>query len=417
MSGNAGLSDAVAQKVRSGTGTQGLSEQELRFPTVEYLRRRARQRIPKFAYDFVAGGCGENLTVARNRAAFDAIEILPRYGFGAVAVKTQVELFGRSYAAPIGISPMGLGSLVWPKMEEYLARAAQAANVPYVLATPAGAAIERIASLAPDVFWFQSYAAPNEDFRITFDMLRRAERAGAKALVVTIDTPVRAKRPEDMRNRLSVPFRPNLRTILDVARRPAWLAEVVKHGAPRAENFLAYMPPGATGADVAKFAQKEMRGGYSWNTVHRVRDAWSGPLIVKGILHPGDAETALRIGADGLLVSNHGGRTFDAAPPAINLLPVVKAAAGDATILLDSGVRSGIDVVRALALGARAVLTGRPFLFGVGAIGPAGGTHVLDLLMEETRQAMGQIGAPDLAAVGQAAVRYPDVSGFVIRPS
>jgi L-lactate dehydrogenase (cytochrome) len=287
-------------------------------------------------------------------------------------------------------------------MEGHLAASAQAARVPYVLATPACEAIERIAAIAPDVFWFQTYAAPDDDFRITFDMLRRAERAGARALLVTIDSPVRAKRPKDMRNRLAVPFKPNLRTILDVAGCPRWLLEVVRRGTPRAENFVAYMPPRPTSSAVARFVQGKIRGGYTWETIRRLRDVWSGPLVVKGVLHPQDAEMAVRVGADGVLVSNHGGRTFDAAPPAITMLPKVKAVVGNLTVLLDSGARSGLDIVRGLALGAQSVFAGRPFLYAVGALGSRGGDHVLDLLIEETRVAMGQIGARDLEAVGNA---------------
>jgi (S)-mandelate dehydrogenase len=395
------LSEAIPQKARGGTGTQGLSRLETRFPTIEDLRQRCRRRIPRFAYDFIADGCGENQALKRNRTALDAIEILPRYGFGAVPVKTAKTLFGHTYSAPIGISPTGSGGLVWPKMEEHLARAAQKARVPYTLATPANASIERIGELAPDVFWFQTYAAPNNDFRLTFDMLRRAERAGAKCLVVTIDTPVRAKRPQDIRNRLAVPFRPNLRTILDVARCPQWLLSVLMNGAPRAANFAQYLPEGASNTAVSKFMLKELRGGYNWATVRRVRDAWPGPLVVKGILHPADAEIALEIGAQGLLVSNHGGRTFDAAPASIELLPQIRNIAGDAVVLFDSGIRSGIDMIRALALGADATFTGRPFLFGVGALGAPGGTHVLELLTEELRQAMGQIGVHDLDEVSK----------------
>ncbi len=399
---------AIVPRARGGTGVEGMTPDELAFPTVEDLRRRAQRRIPKFAYDFATGGTNDNLSRDRNRAALDAIQIIPRYGFGALPITTAVDLFGHTYAAPIGISPMGLGGLLWPGMEKYLARAAQAANVPYVLATPAAEAIETIAPLAPDVFWFQTYGAPDDDFRMTFDMLRRAERAGAKALLVTIDTPVRAKRPQDMRNRLSVPFKPHPRTILDLALHPEWLLEVYRQGTPKAANFIAYMDrPNPSADEVAKFAQGKIRGGYSWDTIRRLREAWPRALVIKGILHPADAEQAVKLGADGILVSNHGGRTFDGAPPAIEMLPAVKSVAGDLTILLDSGIRSGLDIVRGVAVGAKAVLAGRPFLYSIAAMGPKGGKHLLDLLIDETRMAMGQIGAPTLAAVAQADLRWP----------
>ena len=261
--------EAVAPRLRGNTGVEGLSSDELSYPTVEDLRGRARKRVPRFAYDFAADGCADNHAVMRNRAAFDAIQIVPRYGLGAFPVSTRTVLFGQTYAAPIGISPIGLGGLFWPGMESHLAKAAQAANVPYVLATPACEAIETIGGIAPDVFWFQTYAAPADNFRITFDLLRRAERAGAKVLLVTIDSPVRAKRPQDMRNRLMVPFKPSLRTILDIARCPAWLRDLVRYGLPRAENFVAYMGPGPTGTEVARFARDNIRGGYTWDVIRR----------------------------------------------------------------------------------------------------------------------------------------------------
>ena len=396
--------DAVVPRARGGTGVEGLSPDELAYPTAEDLRRRAQRRVPRFAYDFATGGCGDNQSRDRNRVALDAIQIVPHYGLGAIPISTKVELFGRTYAAPIGMAPMGLGGLIWPGMEKYLAAAAQAANTPYVLSTPASESIETIAAIAPDVFWFQTYAAPDDDFRMTFDMLRRAERCGARALLVTIDTPVRAKRPQDMRNRLAVPFKPNLRTVLDIARCPAWLLEVWRQGTPVSANFVAYMKPDPTPAEVTKFVQGKLRGGYTWDTIRRLREVWPRAMVIKGIINPQDAEMAVRVGADGVLVSNHGGRTFDAAPPAVEMLPAIKSVVGDLTVLLDSGIRSGLDVARGIAVGAQAVLAGRPFLYSVAALGPKGGKHLLDLLIDETRMAMGQIGTPDLAALGQAEI-------------
>lgn len=403
----------VAQKTRGASGTEGLSAQELRYPSVPFLRDGARRRVPRFAFDFMHGGCGEDRAKARNRAALDAIEIMPRYGLGTFPVSTTVELFGRRYAAPLGMAPMGVAGLTWPKMEEYLAAAAQAANVPYVLATPASAHIERIAAIAPDVFWFQTYAAKLDDYRVTFDMLRRAERANARALLVTIDSPVRAKRPRDARNRLSVPFKPNLPTLLDLACHPRWLLEVLRHGTPRSENFVAYVDkPRPSANEVNLFVQKALAGGYDWDTIRRLRDVWPRALVIKGVLHPADVEMAARVGADGIVVSNHGGRTFDAAPAAVDLLPLLRSVAGDMTVLFDSGIRSGLDAVRALAVGAHAVFAGRAFQYGVGAMGPPGAAHVLGLLLEEIRQSMGQVGAANLAELAGLDVLHPAASRY-----
>ena len=251
-----------------------------------------------------------------NRVALDAVKLVARYGLGSGGISTEIELFGRRYAAPIGISPMGMGGLLWPKAERHLARAAQAMKVPYVLSTPASASIEEIAKIAPDVFWFQLYGSPGNDNRITFDLVRRAEAAGAHALVVTIDTPVRAKRPQDWRNNLAVPFKPQSTTMIDIATSPLWALEVLRQGTPCPENFRAYAGPDATNADVSACSSREMRGGFAWETIERVRKLWPRTLIIKGIIHPDDAMRALALGADGVIVSNHGGRTLDAAPPA-----------------------------------------------------------------------------------------------------
>ena len=399
----------VENRNRGGTGAEGLPANLRRYPTIADLRKRARRRVPRFAFDFVDGGCGENEVRDGNRVAFDAVKLVPRYGLGREAVSTEVELFGRRYAAPIGISPMGMGGLLWPKAERHLATGAQAMNIPYVLSTPASASIEEIAQIAPDVFWFQLYGAPRNDNAITFDLVRRADAAGAHVLVVTIDTPVRAKRPQDWRNNLAVPFKPNLRTILEVARSPLWLAEVLKNGTPCPENFRAYAGPGASNADVSACSSRELRGGFAWETVERVRKLWPRALVVKGIIHPDDAMRALSLGADGIIVSNHGGRTLDAAPPSIDMLPaMVERVGARMTVLMDSGVRTGLDVVRALALGAKCVFTGRSFLFGVAALGAPGGQHVIEFFSDEIRMAMGQVGARTLGALPQVTVLHPN---------
>ena len=396
---------------RGATGTVGIAPSHLRYPTIEDLRRRARRRVPRFAFDYADAGCGDDICRDENRRALDALKFVPSYGRGAPSVSLDVTLFGRRYAAPMGIAPMGLGGLVWPGCEAILARAAQAARIPYILATPAGAAIQEIAPLAPDVFWFQLYGAPRDDHRITFDLVRRAESAGAPVLVVTIDSPVRGKRPRDLRNRLSVPFRPNIATILDVARSPAWAREVLLAGIPACRNFIPYADGASSAGALAGVVERELRGGFTWDTVRRVRDLWPRALVVKGICSVEDAEEAIASGADGLVVSNHGGRAFDGAPAAIELLPpVVEAVGGRATILHDSGIRSGLDAVRAFALGAEAVLAGRPFLYGVAALGSAGGEHVVEFYRSEIAAALGQLGVTSVADAGRSLKLWKEAS-------
>lgn len=386
----------------AGWGSGGLDGRAAhlrrRYPTVADLMARARRRTPRFAYDFVAGGVGDDLCLARNRAALDAIAISPRLGLDMSRVDTAVQLFGRDYRAPFGVAPMGLAGLLWPGVDEALARAAQRARIPYVLSTVANTTIERVGALAPDVFWYQLYGVPGNDHAVSFDLVARAERAGAHALVVTLDVPVRSKRTRDVRNGLVVPFRPTLRTALDVARAPQWGLAMLRHGQPRFENFLAYAGAEASTADLASYVFQKMTGPMTWETVARLREAWPRAFLVKGLLHPDDAEKAVSLGVDGIVVSNHGGRQFDAAPASIDALAEIAARVGGRTsLVVDGGMMNGLDLLRALGRGADAAFAGRAFLFGYGALGEEGGEHVARLFEEELRLALAQSGSASVA--------------------
>ena len=384
-----------------------------RFPTVEDLRRHARRRVPRFAFEYVDGGVGLDACVKRNAAALDAIELVPRYGTADETPSTEVKLFGRFYAAPLGIAPMGLPGLMWPGAEIQLARAAQRARIPYTAGAVGGVSIERLAELAPDVLWFQLYRLPAGDHAAGFDLVRRAQRAGAHVLVLTLDVPARSKRPRELRHGLIVPFRPGARTIYDILTSPAWLLALLRHGQPTFANLAKYSGQNPTKNEVAGFTQREVQGAFSWDEVARYRERWRGPLVVKGILHPQDAQKALSIGIDGIQVSNHGGRQLEAAPASIDVLPAIATATGGkATILLDGGIRSGLDVVRALAVGAHAALAGRAFLYGVGAIGDAGAEYITELLIEEIRVALRQLGLAAAADAHTLAVRHRGAMSF-----
>jgi len=378
------------------------------FPTVEDLRKRAERRVPALGYDTVAGGTGNDLCVARNAAALDAIQIVPRYGVDRETISTEVELFGRPYAAPLGVAPMGLQGVMWPGAERHLARAAQKARIPYTAGTVGGVALEELASLAPDVLWFQLYRLARNDHAVGIDLVKRAEAAGAHVLVLTLDTPTRAKRPRELRNRLVLPFRPSPRMILEALMCPAWLHALLTQGRPSFPTLARYVGPNASKAQIAAFAQNEVGGGFTWEEVARYRDLWKGPLVVKGVLHPADAEKAVSLGVDGVQVSNHGGRQFEAAPAAIDVVPSIAAAVGKrATILFDGGVRSGLDILRAVALGAQAALAGRTFLYAIAALGEEGADYVTALLIEELRVAMRQAGAHALSDIAALVVRHP----------
>ncbi|AFT71126.1 FMN-dependent alpha-hydroxy acid dehydrogenase family protein [Alloalcanivorax dieselolei B5] len=382
-------------------------------PTYEFLEARARRRVPKFAFDFVQGGTGADRGIETNRRALDAVEIIPRYG-NLKKADTTTTLFGTRFMAPIGIAPVGMDALIWPGATTSLARAAKASNIPYITGTLANSPLEEVADIAGgERTWLQLYGFPRDDHRVTIDMVRRAKAAGIAAIVATLDAPVRAKRPRDLHNRLVVPFRPTLKTVWEVATSPAWARALVRHGTPKFANINRYVDGAATLDRVAGFVQKELIGSFSWAEIALMRKIWDGALIVKGVLHPEDAEAAVNVGADAILISNHGGRQSDAAPSPINVLPAIRDRVnGRARLLFDSGIRSGLDVMRALALGAEAAFSGRGFLYALAALGEKGGTHFADLLREEFAVAMAQSGASTVADIPDVSCRHAHAYRF-----
>jgi (S)-mandelate dehydrogenase len=368
-----------------------------RFPDFDSLSRGARRRLPRFAYDFVETGAGRELGVGRNAQAFDDLSLCPRYGANPLEVDTSVDLFGQRYRMPVGVAPMGLTSLAWPGADAILARAAQQGQIPYVLATGASMRIERAAELAPDVFWFQLYNMPGYDGAYANDLVGRAERAGAKVLVLTIDSAARANRPRDIRNGLVPPFSLTAKMALQALAAPAWLAALARTGMPRFENLLPYLAANASPWSSADFAVREITGAFTWDDIARIRDRWPRALVVKGMTHPDDAGKAVSVGADGVWISNHGGRVFDPGPATIKALPLVVDAVGDrATILIDSGVRDGIDVLKARALGATVAFAGRAFLYAVATLGRRGGEHIIDLFRNDIGNGLKFLGLANL---------------------
>ena len=400
-------STVSAQAWGAGSGTGRAAKLKQRLPTFSFLEKAARRRIPGFAFDFVDGGTGEHLAAACNRNALDAVQIIPRYGASAV-VNTEIELFGRRYASPIGIAPVGVDGLVWPGATQLLAKAAQRARIPYITGTLASGSLEEVARLCPDNVWLQLYGLPRDEHRVTFDLIRRAEDCGVHVLVATLDAPVRAKRPRDLHNGLIVPFRMTPRTVWQVAMSRHWAQALLKNGVPGFPNIERYVGGGSGMAATAGFVQREIKGTFDWETLARMRDAWPRALVVKGVLHPDDAERAISLGIDGVLVSNHGGRQSEAAPPSIDMLPSIARVVGArATVLFDSGIRSGLDIARAMALGAHGTFCGRAFLYGLAALGREGPDHVAQLLDDELRTALAQNGAYNCAQLRSAAVRHP----------
>lgn len=407
------MTEKTAMKADAGHGdaaSAGRAEElRRRFPTIEDLRRHARRRVPRFAFDFVDGGANDEQCAGRNATALSAIELLPRYCIDPKGTSTEVELFGRRYAAPFGVAPMGSGALMWPGGEEYLAREAQRRNIPYILATPANVSIERIAEIAPDVFWFQLYRFAANDHAITFDLVRRADAAGAQVLVPTIDSAGKSKRPRDIRSGVTVPFVLSPSIAFQVATSPSWAWALYRTGMLRSENVVPYTAGPATRDSTAKvIMQVRSSGSHTWDELARLRERWKRAFVVKGVLHPADAERLVSLGADGIIVSNHGGRHFDGAPASIDILPAIVAAVGSrATVMVDSGIRGGLDIVRALALGAKATFAGRPFLYGLGALGEEGARHVVDMYFEELRTEFQHVGVRSVAEAATVTVRHP----------
>ena len=265
------MHDRTAMKpAPTGWGVAGSTREaqlRRRFPTMEDLRKASARRIPSLGYETVAGGAGQNLAVQRNASALDAIEIVPRVGNDSGPVATDVTLFGRHYAAPIGVAPMGLQSVFWPGAERMLARAAQRLRIPYNAGTVNGVALEELAQIAPDVVWFQLYRLARDDHKVGLDLVRRAQAAGVHVLVVTVDTPGRAKRPGELRNGLTLPFRPTLKTVLEAAVRPHWLHAMWRNGQPSFPCLAPYCGPSPSKADIAWFAQREVVGALTFEEI------------------------------------------------------------------------------------------------------------------------------------------------------
>ncbi|NKC15116.1 MAG: alpha-hydroxy-acid oxidizing protein [Gammaproteobacteria bacterium] len=367
-----------------------------RYPAVSYLEARARRRMPFFAWEYLASGTGDDAAVRRNRERLDTVLFTPRFMQGPFEPALATELFGVRYAAPFGIAPVGLTGLMWPDAECILAKAAAKYRIPYGLSTVATQAPETVGPLASGMGWFQLYPPRNSDTRK--DLLKRARDSGFTALLVTVDVPANSRRERQARAGVSVPPRITPLTLYRCAVRPAWsLAALRGGGLPRFRGLEQYA--GATDlAAISEFIGTQFNGTLDWEYVSQVRDEWDGPVLLKGVMDVDEALHALRIGIDGLVVSNHGGRQFDGVPAAIDVLPgIAEAVAGRCKIVFDSGVRSGLDMLRAIALGADFVLLGRAFMFGVGALGERGGDHVIDLLLADLATNMSQLGCATLA--------------------
>jgi L-lactate dehydrogenase (cytochrome) len=366
-----------------------------RYPSIESLRKKARRRIPYFAWEYVDSGTGNDGCMRRNREALESIALVPQYMKGVFQPDISTRLFGVDYSVPFGVSPVGLTGLMWPRAERILAMAAATHRFPYTLSTAATEAPETIGPLAEGMGWFQLYPPRSE--KIRRDLLLRAKDSGFTTLLVTADVPVAGRRERQVQAGVTVPPRITPLMLWRSAIRPAWAFATLKAGIPRFRGLEKYLD-GRDMRDMLTFIGQELGGTLDWEYLEAVREEWDGPIVLKGVLDVGEAERAVSIGYDGIMVSNHGGRQFDGAPAAISVLPAIVSAVGDrAAILFDSGVRGGLDIARALALGADFVLLGRAFMYGVSALGKRGGNHVAQILKDDLTNNMTQLGCSNLS--------------------
>ena len=366
----------------------------IRYPAIVDLARRAKRRMPHFAWEYLDSGTGADEGLDRNRTALTNVRLVPKFMKGRISPSLETTLFGRTYATPFGISPVGLTGLMWPRTEKILAATAAKYRVPYALSTVATESVETIGPIAGDMSWFQLY--PPTDPGMRRDLLARAQAAGFTTLLVTADVPAASRRERQVRAEVSVPPRHGWRTYLRAAMRPAWSLETLGYGMPRFRGLDPY-----TSAKDMKSATEmvanSLGGTLSWDYLDEVRKEWDGPIVVKGIMDVGDARTCVERGMDGMVVSNHGARQFDGAPGSIEVLPKIADAVGDRTTLLfDSGVRGGLDICRALALGADFVMLGRAFVYAVGALADRGGNHAMDILTADLLSCLHNLGCESL---------------------
>ncbi|WP_353147106.1 alpha-hydroxy acid oxidase [Pollutimonas bauzanensis] len=367
--------------------------------SIDELRRRARRNLPRAVFDFYDGGAENETTLRANQSAYDGLNIVPRYLVDVSKIDTSINLLGAPASLPIAVAPTGAIGYGWPFGDVAIARAAGAAGIPYALPTSSTSSIERVAREAPNTrLWFQSYMLRKRDF--TMGLIDRARNAGYEALIITIDMPTGGKRERDMRNDFGLPFRFTPRNMLDFASKPGWVSRLLRHGMPTLENMVGFVPDTLDTSTIASSVGKNYDPTFNWNDLAKIRDAWPRRLIIKGVLHPQDARRVAQIGCDGLIVSNHGGRQLDGAPSSLQALPaIVQEVGSNLEVIMDGGIRRGSDVIKALALGAKAVMIGRPMLYGVSAGGQDGAERALFLLQEELLRSMRLSGLASISEI------------------
>lgn len=359
-----------------------------RYPAIADLKARARRRLPRFVWEYLDAGTGTEATCRRNEEVFADLRLMPSLLHGEQTPDLTTRLLGQAYHMPVGIAPVGMSGLIWPDAEGHLARAATAAGLPYTLSTVASQTPEAVGPHLAGNGWFQLY--PPRDPEIRQDMLRRARAAGFTTLVLTVDVPVASRRERQLRSGLTQPPRLSPRLLAQVAIRPAWALGMARRGMPRMALIDDYSRP-EKGLSSTAHAGYLLRTSPDWDYLSWLRDAWQGPLVVKGVLDPDTVPRLVGAGVDALWLSNHGGRQFDAAPAPLEVLPAIRAAT-DLPLIVDSGISGGLDILRALALGADFTMLGRAWHFALAALGAQGPAHLARILRLDLESNMGQLG-------------------------
>jgi L-lactate dehydrogenase (cytochrome) len=360
------------------------------YPGIDDLRKKAKRKIPRFAFEYLDGGCNEDVNLYRNTEELRQVTLKPFYLAKHGGSDMRTELFGQVYDAPFGIAPVGLQGLIWPNSPEILAGASVKHNIPFILSTVTTSSIERISEITAGKAWYQLYH-PAED-ALRDDIIKRLQAARYDVLVLLCDVPSFGFRPRDIRNGLAMPPRMTLKNIFQIMSRPEWALKTLVHGTPSFATMKPYMPKGLNMKQLGLFMNKTFAGRLNEEKIKPIRDLWKGKLVLKGVASEEDTELAIRLGLDGIIVSNHGGRQLDAGESAIrSLVSIASKYKEKIKVMMDSGLRSGPDVARALASGAEFTFMGRTFMYGVAALGNNGGNHTISILKTQLQQVMEQL--------------------------
>ena len=360
--------------------------------TIDDAIRLSKKRLPKLVFDFIDGASGDDKLAEINSTALDQIRLEPKVFRNVENRNLSKKIFDFHFDYPFGFAPMGMTNLSWPEADKMIAKESAYNNIPTCVSMASSTTLEDMFTFSEGHSWMQIYIFQSEEF--IMELLKRAEGIGYKVLILTVDVPILSRRARDDRNGFGYPFKIGPKQFLDFALHPQWSLTTLFKGAPQPMNYVT----SKSGDQI--FRRKESRGATDWNTLKRVRDAWKGKLIIKGVMNSEDALKIKEAGADAIQVSNHGGRQLDSATASINALPLIRKALGDDfPILFDSGIRSGSDILRALALGADFVMFGRPLMYAIGADGARGLRRIINLIKEELSTNLGLVGLTDINEV------------------